>query len=368
MVRNLYAHIPFCVKLCPYCCFHVETPGKNKTRGFLDALLSELEKQRDAVGLRPHTIFLGGGTPTMLSVSELEYLLGGMRARLDLSELREWTIEINPATVSADKARRLRDLGVTRVSMGVQSWDDATLQTLGRTHSAAQAERTLDLLRAAGFANINLDLMFAVPGQTMEQWRASLAKTIALAPEHISAYCLTFEEDTEFFRKLGAGEFSQDDERDARMFELAMDLLPAAGYGHYEISNYARPGFESAHNAACWKGDDYLGLGPSAFSTVGTRRWQNVPDSAAYARRIFAGESPVSFEENLTPQTRAGEIAAFAIRTDRGVARTSLLPWQERVQEFEALGLLQNRDDRFVLTRRGKLLADAVAEAFVEAR
>ncbi len=365
MIRHLYVHIPFCVKLCPYCSFHVEMPGGNKSRRFLDALLLELEKQRDLFGLKPRTIFLGGGTPTMLSISELEYLLGGIRTRLDLSELAEWTIEINPATVSAEKARMLRGIGVTRASMGVQSWDDATLKTLGRTHSGAQAERTFAILREAGFGNINLDLMFAVPGQTPAQWRASLDKTIALAPDHVSAYCLTYEQDTEFFRKLGAGEFAQDDEGDAVMFETAMDALPAAGFAQYEISNYARPGSESLHNMACWNGDDYLGLGPSAFSTVGARRWQNVPDSAEYARRVFADEPVFSFEENLSPGTRSGEIAAFGIRTARGLPRADVEPWRAQIAELESLGLLENRGNRIVLTRRGKLLADSVAEAFV---
>jgi oxygen-independent coproporphyrinogen-3 oxidase len=364
-LRHLYFHIPFCPKLCPYCSFYVETGAKNKTTRFLDALLREVETAQASHELRPETIYFGGGTPSALTCEQLEYLLGGLRARLDLSELREWTFEANPATVRADKARVLRDAGVSRISLGVQSWDDALLKTLGRIHDAEQAERTYGILRDAGFTNINIDLMFAVPGQTLAQWQTTLERTVALQPEHVSSYCLTYEEDTEYFRQLQLGTFRQDDDRDAALFETTIDTLTAAGFEHYEISNYARPGFESAHNFAYWRGADYLGFGPSAFSTVGLRRWQNVPDSAAYMQRVLAGESTTHFSEELTPATRAGEIAAFAVRTREGIATDALNRWSKEVREFRELGFLENRGDRTILTRRGKLMADSVAEAFV---
>lgn len=364
-IEHLYFHIPFCPKLCPYCCFYVETGGKNKTRAFLDALLREVETQATAYAVQPRTIYLGGGTPTSLGISQLDYLLTGLRARLNLDALTEWTIEINPATVSAEKARLLREHGITRVSMGVQSWDDAVLKTLGRIHDSAQAEETFHTLRAAGFANINIDLMFAVPGQTRGQWQATLDRTIALRPEHVSAYCLTFEEDTEYFRKLHCGEFNQDENRDADLFEMTMDKLGAAGWGHYEISNYARPGFESAHNRAYWAGADYLGFGPSAFSTVGTRRWQNIPDTARYTAQVLGGESPASFHEDLGETIKRSEAIAFGLRTSGGVPRELLGSWETEIAEFRQLGFVQNRGEHLVLTRRGKLMADTVAQAFV---
>ena len=365
VIRHLYFHIPFCPKLCPYCCFYVETGAKNKTTAFLDALLREVEDASQRFTLRPQTIYFGGGTPSALTVEQLDYLLGGLRARLDLSALTEWTFEVNPATVRAEKARLLKNAGVTRISLGVQSWDDALLKTLGRVHDAAQAEETYVTLRAAGFDNINIDLMFAVPGQTLAQWQATLARTIALRPEHVSSYCLTYEEDTAYFRQLQLGTFRQDDDRDADLFEATMDTLTAAGFDHYEISNYARPGRESAHNFAYWRGADYLGFGPSAFSTVGLRRWQAIPDTAEYTRRILAGESVGHFAEELSPATREGEIAAFAIRTRDGLAAADLARWPAAVQEFRELGFLEDRGGRVILTRRGKLMADAVAEAFV---
>jgi len=365
MIRHLYFHIPFCPKLCPYCCFYVETGAKNKTTQFLDALLREVDNAGASHEIRPETIYFGGGTPSALTCEQLEYLLSRLRDRLDLSALREWTFEVNPATVRIDKAQVLKGAGVSRISLGVQSWDDALLKTLGRVHNAGQAERTFGLLRSAGFDNINIDLMFAVPGQTVAQWHATLDRTIALEPEHVSSYCLTYEEDTAYFRQLQLGAFVQDDDRDADLFEATIDKLTGAGFDHYEISNYARPGHESAHNFAYWRGADYLGFGPSAFSTVGLHRWQALPDTAEYTRRILAGESVVHFTEDLPAATRLGEIAAFGVRTREGIATGDLTRWSKDLQPFRELGFLEERDGRTILTRRGKLMADAVAEAFV---
>ena len=365
VIRHLYFHIPFCPKLCPYCSFYVEVGGKNKNRAFLDALLREVDAAAAHHTLKPETIYFGGGTPTSLLTDQLEYLLGGLRERLDVSALREWTLEANPATVRAEKARLLRDIGVTRISLGVQSWDDELLRTLGRVHNSKQAENTYHILRDAGFPSVNLDLMFAVPGQTHAQWRTTLEKTIALAPDHISSYCLTYEEDTDYFRKLTGGTFRQDDERDAQLFESTMDTLAAAGFAQYEISNYARPGHESQHNRAYWFGADYLGFGPSAFSTIGNERWENVRDTAAYTQRVLAGESAGSFRETLTPTQRAGEIAAFRMRTAEGMPRTELAPWATAMLELEKLDLLETSGENLRLTRRGRMLADSVGEALV---
>ncbi len=366
-MRHLYVHIPFCPKVCPYCSFYKETSDRNKTARFLDALLLELDQRAASLPpLRPRTIFFGGGTPSALSTPQLEYLLSGLRARLDLSELVEWTLEMNPATVSLEKATTLCSLGVNRISMGVQSWEPQILAVLGRVHSAEQARRSYGILREAGFDNVNLDLIFGVPTQTPEMWRRSLAETVALGPEHISAYNLTYEEDTEFFRRFVKGEYTQDDEADAALFETTADTLSAAGYEPYEISNFSRPGRECRHNLAYWQAADYLGLGPSAFSTVGERRWSNVRDTAAYNDRAHAGVTAADFEEAIPPETRRAEAIAFGLRTNRGVAAETLRPWDEQVAEFASLGLLRTDDgDRVLLTRKGRLLADTVAEAFI---
>ena len=358
MVSHLYAHIPFCPKVCPYCSFYKEASDRNKTQAFLDAMLKEAEQH--AGRLRPETIFFGGGTPTALSTSQLQYLIGGLRERIDFSGVKEFTIEMNPATVSLEKAAALRTLGVNRVSMGVQSWDPGLLETLGRVHSAAQARRSYEILREAGFDNVNLDLMFGIPGQTLAQWRESLSETIALQPDHISAYCLTYEEDTEYFVRMTRGEYRPDETLDADLFEVTMELLGAAGFEQYEISNYSRPDRECRHNLAYWLGADYLGLGPSAFSTLQNERWKNVSDTSEYIRRIDGGAEAADFREALDAETRKVEQIAFALRTNRGVP-TSLLP-ADKAAQLVAGGLLRQESARSYLTHHGKMLADTVAE------
>src|ERR1043166_4604926 len=300
MIRHLYLHIPFCARICPYCAFYKELLDRSQTERFCEAVLREVEQQ----------------------ANPLELLLKGFRERLNRSTLTEWTVEANPGSVSTRKAALLRELGVNRMSLGVQSWDEQLLKILGREHNAPQAEKSFSNLRTAGFANINVDLMFGLPGQTTPQWRSTLEKTISLQPEHISAYCLTYEEDTEFFRRQTRGELQADPDVDAEFFEMTMSILQDAGYEHYEISNYARPGFSSVHNSAYWAGEDYLGIGPSAFSTRGSQRWQNVADYREYADRILSGESAAGTIEQLTPEMKRAERTAFSLRTGEKAIRS----------------------------------------------
>jgi putative oxygen-independent coproporphyrinogen III oxidase len=364
-VRHLYVHIPFCARICPYCAFYKERADSSQTHRFCEALLLEIETVAGQFPLKLETIFFGGGTPTALTTAQLEFLLGGMRERLDLSQLVEWTVEANPGSVSLRKAALLQQMGVNRLSLGVQSWDDELLRLLGREHNAAQAEESFHILRDAGFRNLSVDLMFGLPGQTLAQWEADLSRTIALRPDHISTYCLTYEEDTEFFLRHASGEFREDPESDAQFLESAMQMLEGAGFEHYEISNYARPGFASAHNRGYWAGDDYLGIGPSAFSTIGLQRLQNLCDYRAYADRVLAGESAVGSTEILTPEMKWTERIVLALRTREGIRSRELDPWPNESNEFVALGLLRRQNGSFVLTPRGKLLADSVAAGFV---
>jgi oxygen-independent coproporphyrinogen-3 oxidase len=220
-------------------------------------------------------------------------------------------------------------------------------------------------LRVSGFENLNIDLMFGLPGQTLTQWEATLRRAIALGPDHISAYCLTYEEDTDFFRRHARGEFRTDAEADADFFRRAAELLGAAGFEQYEVSNYARPGFESVHNRAYWSGHDYLGLGPSAVSTVGLRRWQNISDYRAYADRLLTGETASTGDEILTPQMKRSEAVALSLRTNWGVPAEWIDDRPNEVEEFVRLGLMQLKAERYVLTPAGRFLADSVAEAFV---
>ena len=291
--------------------------------------------------------------------------MAGFRDELDLSALIESTVEANPGSASAGKAALLQRLGINRISLGIQSWDDDLLNLLGREHNAKQGEESFDIFRGAGFSNINIDLMFGLPGQTLRQWQSTLERTVSLRPEHISTYCLTYEEDTEFFLRHARGEFRQDSDTDAEFFAMTMSILEAAGYEHYEISNYARPGFRSAHNRAYWSGSDYLGIGPSAFSTTGMTRWQNIPDFRRYAEAVLAGESAIGSVEHLTPEMKRAEQIALSLRTDDGAPAPLLESFPNETREFVRLGLLQRARGNFVLTRAGKALADSVAEAFV---
>jgi oxygen-independent coproporphyrinogen-3 oxidase len=364
-IRHIYVHIPFCARICPYCAFYKELLDRSQTPRFCEAILRELRQQTQDRHLLPSTIYFGGGTPTALTTSQLEFLLGGFRDELYLSELVEWTMEANPASVSARKAALLRQLGVTRISLGIQSWDDDLLKLLGRDHRETHLLESFHILRDAGFSNINIDLMFGLPGQTLDQWRTTLEKTVALEPDHISTYCLTYEEDTEFFLRHARGEFRQDSDADEEFFQMTMSILEAAGYEHYEISNYARPGFQSTHNRAYWSGADHLGIGPSAFSTVGATRWQNVPDFRRYADAVLSGGSAVGSVEQLTPEMKRAEKIALTLRTNDGLPAELLERFQNETREFVQLGLLRRANGNFILTRAGKALADSVAEAFV---
>ena len=364
-VRHIYVHIPFCARICPYCAFYKERADPAQTSRFCEAILAELVAAATGSRLAPETIFFGGGTPTALTSSQLEVLLGGFRDQLDLSGLREWTFEANPGSVSERKAQLLRRSGVNRISLGVQSFDDGLLRLLGREHSAVQAEESFALLRSCGFENLSVDLMFGLPGQTLAQWKETLRRAIALEPDHLSAYCLTYEEDTDFFLRHARGEFRVDAEADADFFTLAGDLLGAAGFEQYEVSNYARAGFESVHNRAYWSGHNYLGIGPSAVSTVGLRRWQNVSDYRVYADRVLAGETASTGDEILTPQMKRAESIALSLRTNWGVPADWVEDRPQEVEEFVRLGLMLPQAERFVLTRKGRFLADSVAEAFI---
>lgn len=358
-VEHLYVHVPFCVEKCEYCAFYSHPGNADQMTAYVDAVLAELEPFRDQ--LSPVTIFFGGGTPTLLPVPLLQRLL------LPATPA-EWTVEANPATVTREKADALRAGGVNRISLGVQSFDDAILRRLGRIHTAPEAVATYELLRTAGFDNLNLDLMFGLPGQTDAQWRDTLQRALDLRPEHISAYSLTQEHDSDFW-----GGFQPDPDQQLAMYELTMAMLGDAGYRQYEVSNFARPGRECRHNIAYWEGKDYLGLGPSACSTIGPHRWQNVADTGQYieallpvGRAVSARRSAVSFEETLTDEVKRGERVAFGLRMNDGVPGALVRGrWDAEIAELIAEELAQWQGDRLRLTRRGLLFADEVAARFV---
>jgi oxygen-independent coproporphyrinogen-3 oxidase len=368
MIRHLYVHTPFCVKICPYCAFYVHGGGAGEQRDFVAAVREEWRRAREEFPLALETVYFGGGTPSMLPAKVFAELVWALQDTALDRDLLEFTLEVNPATVTEDKAAAWRAAGVNRISLGAQSFDATLLKTLGRQHAPEDIPATIELLRAHGFDNINIDLMFALPEQSEAKWDETLRAALACAPQHISAYALTYEEDTPFFEKLQRGDYRQCEAREIAMFERTRDALGAAGFVDYEISNFAQPGFESRHNLAYWRGADYLGLGPSACSTIGGRRWRNVPDTRAYAERISLGESVRGEFEDLDPATRTKERIMFGLRMREGVPRAEFGSDAARLKELAALaanGLAFEEEGRVRLTARGKLVADSVAAMFV---
>jgi oxygen-independent coproporphyrinogen-3 oxidase len=301
----------------------------------------------------------------MLSPTHLEILVSGLREWLDLSQVQEWSFESNPATFTAAKVQHWRGVGINRVSLGVQSFEPGLLKLLGREHSPEDVAESIRLLREAGIPQVNIDLMFSLPGQTLTQWEHTLQCAISQAPDHISTYNLSYEEDTDFFRHYGAE--AGDEEADVAMFSLADEMLTAAGYRHYEISNYARPGCESLHNLACWHGEDYCGLGPGAVGTMNGIRYCNDGNTAAYTAALLAGTLPPGTAEELDPATRRTELLGLLLRTDEGLPARMLRP-----QDAAFVSMLQTEqlatlapDGRLILTRAGRLVADEIAVGLI---
>ncbi len=363
----LYLHIPFCHRVCPYCSFYKHTPGDTPVAAFIDALAAEA-RHRLAGLPRPRTIYLGGGTPSMLSPTHLRRLFGALHDVCGgFDGVEEITLEANPATFDVAKARLLRDLGVNRVSLGIQSFAAHVLETLGREHSPEEAAASVGILREAGVPSVNIDLMFSIPGQSDADWEATLRQAAALKPDHISAYNLTYEEDTAFFESLRRGEMREDEDADARQFHLAREILGAAGFDHYETSNYARPGHHSRHNLGYWRGEDYLGLGPSAVSTLGGTRDRNVADTAAYTRLAATLGNAVVESETLDAEALRLERIALGLRTRDGIALDLLAPAAlATVDELVSQDMAEVIDNaRLVLRGRGRALVDLIAAELI---
>ena len=357
----VYIHIPFCHRICPYCSFYKHTPGATSIGSFVDAILVEAEKR--LTGIPARTLYLGGGTPSMLSPAHLDRLFGGLSRIIGFDQLDELTFEANPATFDLRKATQFRELGIRRVSLGIQSFHPPTLKKLGREHDAEQAAESVSILRQAGMPSINIDLMFSIPGLGLDDWRNTLMTTIDLGPDHVSAYNLTYEEDTEFLERLREGSLDSDPDRDASQFFLADSLLGEAGFQHYETSNYARAGHRSSHNRGYWRGEDYIGLGPSAVSTVDGIRSGNVPDTDQYVRMMGSIGHATAETETLTAEQLGMERLALMLRTEDGIPLSGLDP--QRVAILIDQGLARRTEDRLILTREGSALVDPIASELV---
>jgi oxygen-independent coproporphyrinogen-3 oxidase len=378
-ITSLYVHVPFCAKKCGYCAFYSEAGQGALVNRYVRALIAEMELV--APELRPQTVFFGGGTPSLLTLRQWEAIFKAME-RLHLLGAAEWTVECNPATVSADKARLLRDWGVNRVSMGVQSFDPGLLERLGRIHSREMIFKSFDVLRAAGFDNLNLDLMFAIPGQTMQMWRSTLAQAVALGSEHLACYEVIYEEDTALFAQLRAGKISPDEDLACAMYDELLAAAGAAGFQQYEVANFARdgggrgelPDRACRHNVNYWRGGPFHGLGPGAAGYAGGRRTANIANTTLYCEQLERGVRAVGSTEELPPLARAGELAAFGLRMTAGwplaqfQQRTGFdlkQEWAPEIRRMIELGYGRLDGERFQLTRQGLRFADWAGAEFL---
>jgi oxygen-independent coproporphyrinogen-3 oxidase len=371
---GLYVHVPFCASTCDFCAFYQKQP----TAGEIEDYLRGIRREADLVGWRGRpveTVFWGGGTPGLLAAKDLERLAGLVRERCS-GQPGEWTVELAPTSVTDARLEALQAAGVTRVSLGVQSFRPELLEALGRQHTRDRIFRAYDRVRAAGFASVNLDLMFALPGQTAAEWHSDVREALALGPDHLSTYCLTFEEDTKLWLKLSQGRVKLDPAHEAALYEATWEQLGEAGFAQYEISNFARPGHACRHNVNTWKMYDWVGLGPSAASQHDGWRGANVADLGKWQADLVRGERMREDRLAMTPELRAEDALIFGLRMNEGVdlapwrAGAPLAPWGGVEGVLRVLGeegLLFRTGERVVLTHRGRMLVDAVGAEIMAA-
>ena len=373
---GLYLHIPYCLHKCGYCDFNSHPENREESAIYVSALLSEIEHYAPQLaGKTVSTVFFGGGTPTLLPPASLDKILGKVKNHYNLSRDCEITIEANPATVKQETLEQIRLSGFNRISIGVQSFDADELKLLERVHSVKEIHTTLHRARLAGFGNLSLDLMFGLPGQSPEKWKSHLRQALEKKPDHISAYSLTIEPATSFFKLQERGLLSlPPEEIQLEMFQATIEILPSAGYYQYEISNFSRPGFESRHNLNYWDNGEYLGLGAGASSYLNGERFKNTNLPSRYIREVQAKGSAVESTEKLELLHAMGETIMLGLRRLKGIP---IEEFENRFQiSFKKVygkvidpllneGLITLNQNRMALSRKGIFLADSVILKFL---
>lgn len=375
-MKGIYIHIPFCEQKCKYCDF-LSFPGRqeeNKER-YLAALIKEMELRIDERWRLADTIFIGGGTPSALSVTQLELLMKALNKLVDIESVQEFSVECNPGTVDKEKLEVLKQGGVNRLSFGVQSFDDILLKRIGRIHSAQDAQEAVALAQSVGLTNINVDLMYGLPGQTLEQWKASVDKAVALDVQHLSLYQLIMEEGTPLTRAIDEGRMPPiDEEGAAEWFDLQREWLEAAGFYQYEISNYAQKGKASKHNTLYWQLDDYLGLGLGATSWERPKRRVNTMGFGDYVGALKENRDVAYDEETLTREEQMSESVFMALRMNDGLSCEKFTAlynqsvedaFSEAMREAKENGWLVAKNNRIKLTDEGRRLGNWVFELFL---
>ncbi|WP_278598984.1 radical SAM family heme chaperone HemW [Bacteroides nordii] len=368
-MAGIYIHIPFCKTRCIYCDFYSTTHSELKER-YIHALCRELEIRRQYLqGESIETIYFGGGTPSQLSGEDFQQVFDTIEKTYGMKQVQEITLEANPDDLTPQYVQTLAKLPFNRISMGLQTFDEATLRLLNRRHTAAQAITAIERCREAGFRNISIDLIYGLPGETAERWEHDLTQAIALNPEHISAYHLIYEEGTPIYKMLQQHRVSEvDEESSVYFFSSLIDRLTTAGYEHYEISNFCRPGYHSRHNTSYWQGIPYLGCGPSAHSFNRREREWNIASLNKYLQGIESGERACE-TEILDTTTRYNECIITSIRTSQGLSLTKLKEefgtelWQyclSMAAHSIKNGMLEERGDNLRLTRKGIFISDSI--------
>jgi oxygen-independent coproporphyrinogen-3 oxidase len=374
---SLYVHVPFCEAKCSYCDFYSVPQGGVSESRYVEALAAEA-RLRTPHGFAPRTAFVGGGTPTALSDADFAGMLSLVRDVAGAGgRLAEWTVEANPGSLTPWKARAMAEAGVTRISLGVQSFDDAVLRSVGRVHDARTAREAVAIAKASGVPAVSLDLLFAIPGQGLATFESDLREAVALGTDHVSAYALLYEHGTAMERRRDAGLVEREDEDvELTMMRRAREVLGAAGFRRYEVSNFARPGRECLHNVNYWTNGEYLGLGASAASYLGGERRTNVASWRDYETASLAERDPVAFRERLAPAAAMGEEVMLRLRRAEGMSLAALTRrwgidaarrYAPLVRRFAAAGLLEvtQSGDRVAFTERGLEVADGVLAEFV---
>lgn len=360
---GIYLHIPFCVRKCNYCDFLSGPAGKEVQKSYVKALLTEIEQYRELLGSRrTETVFFGGGTPSILDGEDILRILEKLKNTGNILETAEISIEANPGTVTKGKLALWKQAGINRISFGLQSAENEELKRLGRIHTWEEFLENYDLARAAGFTNINVDLMSALPGQSVDTWKKTMERVTALNPEHISAYSLIIEEGTSFYEAYAKHpELLPTEEEERKMYYETKDFLGSKGYERYEISNYAKPGCECRHNLSYWERTDYLGLGLGAASLLGERRKNNQSDLSQYLKGNFAGE-----EEILTPTAAMEEYFFLGLRKMKGVDWTPYRKqYESTVKKLIGNGLLEAEGNFIRLTELGIDVSNQVLAEFL---
>lgn len=371
---GLYVHVPFCTAKCHYCDFNSYAGLERLFGPYVGAVCAEIRSQPE--GLMAGTIFVGGGTPSLVEPTDLGRILDAIRARFVVLPGAEITMEANPGSVAEARLATFRSLGVNRISFGVQSFDARLLVDLGRIHDPGQAASARFAARAAGFESVNLDFMYGLPNQSLDQWRDTLERAVELAPEHLSLYSLTVEPGTLFFRRAEQGRLPlPDEDLVADMYGVADELLAAAGYEQYEISNWSRgPAHRCQHNLGYWRNLPYIGVGPGAHSWFGGERYVDTLSPAAWARQIALGESPIAEREAIAPELELRETVMLGLRLVEGVDLDELSArfgvdarrrFAAPIQETRGLGLLEVEGSRIRLSRRARLLGNEVFRRFL---